>query len=301
MALRAWVYLLMLSGLWASSFMFNALALEQYGPLTVAFLRVGLGALTLLSLALFTGLTLNLRRLDLRRSWPVFLLLGCVNNVIPFSLIVGGQTLISSGLASVVNASTPFFALLIAALVLKEIITLAKLLGLTLGAAGVGMLALPGLGLPDGDILILGILMILGASLSYGIAAVAGKVLLTTPAMASATGMLCASTLVSAVVMLAVEGPITTWPTVQTALSVGCLGVLCSALAYGLYFEILKLAGPVSLSLVTLLIPPGALLLGAMVLGEDIRLTDILGLALILTGLIVLDSRVFKLMRLRQP
>ncbi len=285
-----WCLLLALSVLWGGSFLFVGIAVRDLPPFTIVLLRVAIAALAL-------NLALRAAGIALPRdgaSWRAFLGMGLLNNAIPFSLIVWGQTHIASGLAAILNATTPLFTVLVAhCLTADDRLTRARLAGLLIGFAGVVVLigpeALRGLG---GDVLAQ--CAVLGAACSYAFAGVFGRRFkrMGIPPLATAAGQVTASSLLLLPLVLLVDRPWTlTLPgaTVWGAL-IG-LALLSTALAYVLYFRILAAAGAVNLLLVTFLIPPSAILLGAIVLRETLQATDLLGMALIGGGLVAIDGR----------
>jgi drug/metabolite transporter (DMT)-like permease len=289
MALRVWLWLLSLSVLWGGSFFFGKVALADLSPLSVAFIRVSLAAAVL---ALFVPLRRN-------APWRAFFAMGFLNNALPFSLIFWGQTTITSGLASILNATTPLFTLIMAHFfTTDEKIDGTKLLALAIGFTGVAVLvgpdALAG-GSPWGE------LACLAAALSYACAGVYGRRfrrLGVRPAEA-ATGQLAASAMLILPATLLVDRPWTlaTAPSATTWLALAALALLSTALAYVLYFRILAAAGATNLLLVTFLIPVTATLLGGLVLGERLASNDLAGMALVGTGLILVDGRIARWMR----
>lgn len=290
MGAMEWALLLLLSLLWGGSFFFSKVALAELPPLLVVLGRVGLAAVAL-------GLYLRVRRRALPRSWPVwaaFFGMGLLNNLIPFSLIFWAQTTIASGLAAILNATTPVFAILVAhALTSDEKLTAGKLAGVALGLAGVAVLvgldALSGL-----DRAVAAMLACLGAALSYGFATVFGRRFrrLGIDPPVVAFGQVAATTLLMLPVALLAEAP---WrlplPGAVTWTALAGLALLSTALAYVIYFRILATAGATNLSLVTLLIPASAILLGSLFLGERLAANHLAGLALIAAGLVAIDGR----------
>ncbi|HSS82576.1 MAG TPA: DMT family transporter [Reyranella sp.] len=296
MGLRVWTWLLSLSVLWGGSFFFAKVAIGELGPLTVVFARVALAALAL-DIVLLATRTNPCRR---DAPWSAYLAMGLLNNVLPFSLIFWGQTQIASGLASILNATTPLFTLVVAHfLTADEKIDPAKLAALLAGFAGVALLIGPELLV--GGASVWGELACLGAAISYAFAGVYGrrfKTMKIAPIEAAA-GQVTASTVLILPIMLAIEQPWTLRalpsPTVWAAL--GGLAMLSTALAYVLYFRILAAAGATNLLLVTFLIPVTAVLLGAAVLGERLAPRHFAGMALIGLGLAVIDGRIARLLR----
>ena len=296
MGLRVWIWLLSLSVLWGGSFFFAKVAIGELGPLTVVFARVALAALTL-DIVVVAARTKPFRR---DAPWRAYFVMGFLNNVLPFSLIFWGQTQIASGLASILNATTPLFTLLVAHFLTQdEKIDAAKVAALLAGFAGVAVLIGPER-LVDGSSA-WGELACLSAALSYAFAGVYGrrfKILRIAPIEAAA-GQVTASTVLILPIMLAVEQPwaLPALPSLTVWAALVGLALLSTALAYILYFRILAAAGATTLLLVTFLIPVTAVLLGAAVLGERLAPRHFAGMALIGAGLAVIDGRIARLLR----
>ncbi|MCK1395891.1 DMT family transporter [Bradyrhizobium sp. 1] len=289
---RDWSRLAVLSILWGGSFFFNGAALRELPPLTLVFLRVALGAAILLPLLRMQGISLPKGM----TGWKPFVAIGLLNNVIPFSLIVIGQTFIPSGLASILNATTPLFAVMVMAAAREEALQMRRVAGVALGLLGV--IILRGWGIETRAEQGLGILLCLGGALSYGFAALAARRLLKdSPPLGTATFQLMASTVMMAIVAGAVEQP---WhlpmPGLTTWLAVLGLAALSTALAYIVFFQILRRSGATNVMLVTLLIPVTAILLGWLVLGEPISVREIAGAVVIGSALLVIDGRILKLL-----
>jgi drug/metabolite transporter (DMT)-like permease len=289
MALRVWLWLLSLSVLWGGSFFFAKVAVGELGPFTVVFARVSLAALAL-------ALVVPLRR---DAPWPTYFAMGFLNNALPFSLIFWGQTEIGSGLASILNATTPLFTLVVAhVLTPDEKIDRTKVAALLVGLLGVVVLI--GLSALIGSSTLWGQAASLAAALSYAFAGIYGRRFRRmgiVPAEAAA-GQLTASTVLILPIMLVIDRP---WmvppPSLTVWLALGALALLSTALAYVLYFRILAAAGATVLLLVTFLIPVPAILLGAMVLGERLEPRHYAGMALIGLGLAIIDGRIAGLLR----
>ncbi len=285
MRAREWSLLVLLSILWGGSFFFAKVALAELGPFTVVFFRVGLAALALNVVASAVGQSLW----RAGTPWRQLVVMGALNNALPFSLIFWGQTTITSGLASILNATTPLFTVLVAhALTRDERMTVRKLFGVLAGLAGVAILIGPDLG---GSIW--GQIACLAAALSYAFAGIYGrrfKALGVQPLQAAA-GQLTASAILILPIMLLVE-PAWTAPSAVTWGAVAGLALLSTALAYVIYFHILAAAGATNLLLVTFLIPVTAILLGAAFLGERLELRQFAGMALIGLGLAAIDGRI---------
>ena len=290
---RDWSRLALLSVLWGGSFFFNGAALRELPPLTLVCLRVALGAAILLPLLRMQGIGLPKGV----TGWTPFVAIGLLNNVIPFSLIVIGQTFIPSRLASILNATTPLFTVLVMAAAGEEALRTRRVAGVALGLAGVVILRGWGIETRPGQGF--GILLCLGGALSYGFAALAARRLLKDSApLGTATFQLMASTAMMAIVAASVEQP---WrlpmPGLTTWLAVLGLAALSTALAYIVFFQILRRSGATNVMLVTLLIPVTAILLGWLVLGEPISLREIAGAVVVGSALLVIDGRAMKLLR----
>jgi drug/metabolite transporter (DMT)-like permease len=290
---RDWSLLALLSVLWGGSFFFNGAALRELPPLTLVFLRVALGAAILLPLLRMQGISFPKGM----ASWKPFVAIGLLNNVIPFSLIVIGQTFIPSGLASILNATTPLFTVMVMAAAGEEALQMRRVAGVALGLAGV--IILRGWGVETRTGQGFGILLCLGGAFSYGFAALAARRLLKDAApLGTAAFQLMASTVMMALVAGAVEQP---WrlpiPGLTIWLAVLGLAGLSTALAYIVFFQIIRRSGATNVMLVTLLIPVTAILLGWLVLGEPISAREILGAIVIGSALLVIDGRVLNLLR----
>ena len=299
MSAREWGMLLGLSVLWGGSFFFTHVALTALPPMTLVVLRVGLAALVLNIATRLLGIGISSEG----RVWAAFFGMGLLNNAIPFSLIVWGQTHIASGLAAILNASTPLFTVVAAHLLTSdERMTGKRLAGVLIGFAGVvtmvGPAALRGLGSD-----ILAQVAILCAAVSYAGAGIFGRRFkrMGVPPLATATGQVTASTLVLLPVALVVDRPWTlAIPNVTVWGAILGLALLSTSLAYVLYFRILASAGATNLLLVTFLIPLSAILLGGFVLGEHLAPRHYAGMALIGCGLAAIDGRLLRAGRIRR-
>lgn len=286
----AWTLLLALSVLWGGSFFFAKVALAEMPPLTLVLSRVAMAAATLHVVLALTG-----RRLPLdRRSLSGFALLGLFNNALPFGLIFWAQTHIASGLASILNALTPIATMLVAhALTSDERLSGGKIGGAVLGLAGVVLIvgpnALAGL---TSDLLAQ--LACVAAAFSYGLAVVVARRMKGIEPIAIATGQLSASTLIMAPVAFLVETPLRLDPGAVTLASVLALAVASTAVAYILYFAVVKRAGATNAALVTLLVPATAVLLGSAFLAERLSPFAFAGMALIALGLLTIDGRLIR-------
>jgi drug/metabolite transporter (DMT)-like permease len=287
---RDWALLAALSVLWGGSFFFNGVVLRELPPFTLVLLRVLLAAMILLPV-------LCAQRLPFPKGWMgwrPFFLVALFNNVLPFSLIVTGQMYIPSGLASILNATTPLFTVAVMAAAGEEKLIIRRVAGVIVGLVGVVILRGNGPGFASGQGL--GVLLCLAAALSYGISAlIARRALSDSPPLATATFQLMASSLMMAVVAGIFERP---WqlpmPGAVTWFAVLGLAAFSTALAYIVFFQVLRRSGATNVMLVTLLVPVTAILLGSLVLGEQISPREIAGALVIGSALLVIDGRVLK-------
>lgn len=285
---RAWFDLLMLALLWGAIFLFVSLALREMTPFWIVFHRVFWAALLLWAYVFWRGLPAPGRP----RAWFAFLVMGALNNVIPFSLITWGQTEIESGLASILNATTAFFGIMVAAIFLAdERLTANRVAGVLIGVFGVAtVIGLDALAAFDPRAL--GQLAVLGAALSYAFAGVWARTRMKGLAPAvSAAGMLTCSAVLALPLALVFEGPPDISLPLGTIGALAYMAALGTAAAYLLYYRVLAAAGSGNLLLVTIIMPPISIMLGAAILGERLSPSTYLGCLLIGLGLVVLDGR----------
>ncbi|MBE7201892.1 MAG: DMT family transporter [Parafilimonas terrae] len=288
-----WLMLIVLSVLWGGSFFFTGVALTALPPLTLVVLRVGIAAMALNLVLRATGSRLP----RARAIWAAFIGMGVLNNVMPFCLIVWGQTRIASGLAAILNATTPLFTVAVAhVLTADERMTGNRLAGVLAGLAGVFVMvgpdAVEGFGAD-----LLAQVAVLGAALSYACASLFGRrfARMGVPPLAVAAGQVTASSLLLLPMALVVDRPWTLpLPGVPVWAATFGTGLLSTAVAYVLYFRILARAGATNLSLVTFLIPASAILLGVLILGEHLEPRHLVGMALIACGLAAIDGRLLR-------
>jgi drug/metabolite transporter (DMT)-like permease len=293
MDLRDWGLLIFLSVLWGGSFLFIGIAVKELPPLVIVLARVAIASAVLLPIHL---LRLGPLPRD-RQSWITFAGMSLLNNVIPFTLIVTGQTMIASGLASIINATTPLFVVTILALAREESLILRKVMGLAMGIAGVVVLRGAGSDVLGGQTL--GIVLCLAAAASYGLSGLWAKRRLKGIApLTTATGQLLVSTVVMAILVAAFDKPSTLFAaSAQTWAAIIGLAVLATALAYIVFFRIIATSGPANVLLVTMLIPVSAILMGHFVLGEELSAREIIGALIICAALAVIDGRALNLLR----
>ncbi len=290
MSLIAWLQLLALGVVWGASFFFARVAVIEIPPLTLVLFRVGIAAVAL-------HIYLVVCRISfmpaIRRAGP-YLVLATINNVIPFSLIFVGQTELGAGLAAILNATTPFWTVFVANwLTDDERISLAKIVGVSAGIAGTAVMIGPGF-LADLGAPIWAKLAIVGAAISYAFAVIYAKRFKKVEPVVTATGQLTASTVIMLPLVFVIDGVAAiSGISIPVWASVLALALVSTALAYILYFTLIANAGATNASLVTLVVPVSAILLGALFLGERLELYEFAGMVLITLGLIVIDGRLF--------
>ena len=283
-----WSMLIALSILWGGSFLFAKIAVAELPPLTLVLLRVGLAGLALLLLVRLGGRVLPS---DLR-AWRDIAVMGLLNNALPFALLFWAQTALTSGLAAILNATTPIFTVLLAAAIGSERPTALRSLGVLAGVAGVAVIV-GGEALRQSDTDVLAELACLAAALSYAAAALWGRRRLAAFAapVVAAGQLLSAAAIVLPFALLAEQPWQLPLPSVRVLAALAGLAALSTALAYVLYFRILARAGAVNLLVVTFLIPVTALLLGWLVLDETIAPRALVGMAIIGLALVAVDGR----------
>lgn len=282
-----WLLLIFLSVLWGATFFFAALAVQELPPLTLVLARVALAALILIPLVVAFGHPIP----TTRAAWRPFAVLAVLNNVIPFTLIFYGQTRIASGLASVLNATTPLFTLVIARAFAGEQLAGNKIAGVLLGIAGVGVLMGPA-AFDANSSSVIGMLCVLGGAMSYGFSALWMRRLRHVPPLVSAGAQLTCST----VMLLPIAGFVDRFwllpaPSASVVAAVIGLAAISTALAYIVFFRISATAGPSNVMLVTLLIPVTATALGVLILDETLTANQIAGALVIASGLVIIDGR----------
>ncbi len=293
---RSWLMLLAVSVIWAGSFLLTEIALRDVPPLSIMTARVAIGALGLYLMLRLAGV----RFPSVSDSSPfvllgAFLVLGLTNNVVPFSLIIWGQTHLSASLASILNATMPLFTIFLAHFfTTDEKLTFNKLLGILIGLAGVGLIVgHEGIDFTQGTTL--GKFAVLGAACSYAVAALIARRLarLQFAPLFVAFGQSAAAALIALPLSLHVDTPWQLSVTPASWAALVALGLVCSSIAYALYFRLIDVAGATNASLVTLLIPPFAIVSGVALLGDRLSLIQVGGMVLILLALLVTDGRLF--------
>jgi len=283
-----WFRLIGLSILWGGTFLFQSLSLRAFPALTIVFFRVFFGACVF-------WLLLSVTRQSMprdRRTWGAFFVMGLINNAIPFSLITWEQIHVEGGIASIMNAVTSCFAVVLAHFLTRdEKLSVRKVVGVFIGFAGAYVLLQPEL---DGGVSMRGFGQMAGllASLSLALAGIFGKRFKSLTPMVTATGMLTCSSLVMLPIVMVIDKP---WTYAATTGGVGAIAglvLLSTVLAYILYFSVLRSSGATNLLLVTLLMPISAHILGSAFLFEPLYITSVIGMVFIVIGLSVIDGRV---------
>lgn len=288
---RAWIELCLLSLIWGASFFSIRIALNEIGPLTAVAHRTGWAMLLLWLFIWIRGLPIP-KDLPI---WGAFLVMGLLNNVVPFSLMAWGQLHIETGLTSILNAATALFGVLAAALFFAdEQLTARRAIGVSLGFIGVciviGLDAVRAF-----DLRSLAQITVIIGTISYALAGVwARKNLSGLPPQIAAAGMLTGSSLIMIPMAHFVEGPISFDLTPQTWFAIVYYAMIATAFAYLLYYRVLAMAGSGNLMLCTLLVAPVAIVLGTVFLNEALPLRGYVGFAMIALGLIILDGRLFQ-------
>lgn len=290
MSARDWIMMTFLSVIWGGSYFFNGIAVQELPPFTIVATRVGLAALTLQIGLRIAGIAMP----QAPKIWLTFFSMGLLNNLIPFSLIVWAQGHIASGLASILIATTPLFAVVLAhCLTREEKMTGGRLAGTLVGFAGVAFMIGPSALSAIGSDLIAEI-VVLTAAFTYALAGIYGRRFRTMgiKPIVSATGQITASALMMIPLALIVDRPWTlAAPGLPTIAALIAIALFSTALAYIIFFRLLASAGATNLMLVTFLIPVSAILLGWLFLGERLQPQHLIGMATIVAGLLLIDGR----------
>jgi drug/metabolite transporter (DMT)-like permease len=295
-----WLTLIALALIWGAAFLFISVAVSEVEPLTYVWLRLTMAAGAMWLFLWWRGEPAGLPR----SIWASILVLAVFNNAIPFVLFGWGQTHIASGLAAILNATTPIWGVVVAHLfTADEKLSGRKLVGVLLGFGGVTVMIGPALLGSLGNN-VLAQLACVTAALCYAFAGVWARRYrgMGVSPMSVTTGQLTAGALVMLPIALLIDRP---WldapPSLMAFGAIAALAVVCSAFAYILYFRLIDRAGATNALLVTLLVPPVAIFLGSLVLNEVIEPRDFAGLALIALGLAAIDGRLLRIFGRRLP
>ena len=285
---RTWLLMLLLGLIWGGTFFLSEILLLELSPFQIVFHRVSIAALVMVLYITVKGIALP----QDGRTWLALAVMGLLNNAIPFSAIVFGQQYITGGMASILNSTTAFFGLMLSGIFLKEeAITMPKVIGVMMGILGViiimGFDTLSSLSLTN-----IGQILIIVSSISYAFASIWGKFQVKNLGVeVTATGMLITSSVWMFILATLIEGLPFEALSMRSTLSLLTFAILCTSVAYLLYFAILKQAGAANLTLVTIIIPPFALILDAVALGEMVSLQELIGFAVISLGLLVISGK----------
>lgn len=297
MSASSWLLLLALSVIWGGSYFFIKVAVDDFGPLTIVLGRVLIAAVILHLVIVGRGM----RMPSTLAAWKPFIVMSLLNSLVPYSLIVWGETHIASGLAAILGATVPIFTIVLAHfLTADEHLSPARVGGVVLGLLGVIVII--------GDDLFaiasdngLAQLAILASAVSYALSGIFGRRLKGTPPLVSATGQMTSASTILLPIALLIERP---WanatPHLDSAGAIVGLATLCTAVAYLLFFRVLALAGASNVSVVTFLIPVSSLILGALFLGESIVPRHLLGMALIGLAMLAIDNRLTRRWKARR-
>lgn len=292
MRAREWGLLVGLSMLWGSAFFFTDVIVRELSTFMIVFLRVALAALVLILILPMMGL--RMPRDD--AAWRTFFLLGLLTNVAPFCLVAWGQLRVASSVASILNATAPFATLLLGHFWTgEERLSVRKVLGLVAGVMGIAVLLgegwNAGVSTADG----LAYFACLGAAICYALAAIIGRFRhVGDPPIVRAAGQLVAASILLLPAVIVFDDPLALrLPSWSGLGAVVALAVLSTALAYVVYFQLLKATGATNLLLVTFLAPVSSIILGLMFLADDFGGREFGGFFLIAIGLLIIDGRVF--------
>lgn len=289
-----WALLVTLALLWGGSYFYIGVAIKVLPALSIVAVRVGLGGALLWLVVRASG-----QRLPRDRgSWRAFLIMACLNTVVPFSLIAWAQIHVASGLAAILNATTPLFAVVFAHyLTGDERMTPARAAGVAIGFAGAAVMIGPDALAGVGNDLLAELALLL-ASVFYALSVIYGRRFSRAglSPMVAATGQFTGAALVMVPLALFIDQPWTLpAPGVEVWAALVALAALSTTLGYIIYYRLLATAGAVNLMLVTFLVPVSATLLGAVFLREHLELRHFAGMALIGLGLAAIDGRLLRL------
>jgi drug/metabolite transporter (DMT)-like permease len=283
-----WAIFLALGFMWGSSYLFIKLAVDDFGTFTLITLRLGIGAAFLWAVIRATRTAIPRDR----RVYRTLLVMAVINIVVPFTLITWAEQSVDSALAAILNSTVPLFVIVIAPMFLPdEPIRINGLIGLAIGFIGVVLIVSPGLVAADGDPA--GELALLGSSFSYAIGNVyARKNVRGLAPMIPAVFQVTFGLIIVAVLAIVLEQPwATATPDAEAWFSVIWLGILGSGMAYLAYFRLLSHWGATRTALVAYLLPVVGIVLGFLVLQEPIGPTLIVGTALVIAGVAIVNGR----------
>ena len=293
-----WIILGVLALIWGGAFLFISVAVRHVAPLTYVWLRLSIAAGAMWIFVKFKGHDVGLPR----QVWASILLLALLNNALPFALFGWGQTHIASGLAAILNATTPIWGVVVAHFLTQdERMSARKVAGVMLGLGGVATMIGPSL-LTSLGTNVLAQLACVTASLCYALAAVWARRFrrMGVSPLSVTTGQLTAGAVLMLPVSMLVDRPWThAFPPLSAWGAIVALALFCTAFGYVLYFRLIETSGATNALLVTLLVPPVAILIGGVFLGEALAPQDFLGLGLIALGLAAIDGRLLSVLKSR--
>ena len=292
MAARDWFWLFLLGGIWGSSFLFNAVLLREIGPLWVSAGRVGVGALGCWMFALARGKPLP----EDRSQYLHFAVVGVISYAIPFALFPLSQQSLASGVAAILNALTPIMTVVVSQLWIGgEKATLNKVAGVLAGLAGVSVMASPMLARGEqSELWAIGACLL--ATFCYAVSMNYTRSFVRADPTITAAGALTGASLAAFPAALIFEGA----PQLSSLVGWGALlgiGLLATAFAMQVYFRLLPRIGATNFSVVTIIAPVSAAILGALFLGESLKPVHFLGFAMIAVGLVLINGKWFRLRR----
>ena len=296
MSNRDWFLIISLGILWGASFLFVEVLLDLINPFLIVYFRVSIASIILV---LFLYLSKTKFKFSNKIIYNLFIM-ALLNNVIPFLMIAYGQKTTTGGLASILNANTSLITILLASMFISyEKLTVNRLFGVLVGL--VGIIIAVGyesfLTIYDNSY---GKFLILLATVSYAFAGIWAKLKLSDlPPLISATGMLTFSTVILspfAAVFYYDDIINLNFPIIFYSVM---FAILCSVIAYFLYFKILEKTGAGNLLICTIIIPPASIILNSLILGQVIAISELIGLMIITVGLIILDGRYKKFVMIK--
>ncbi len=293
MALRHWLLLILLSFMWGGSFFFNSILIKAVGPWTLTAGRVVIGALGVWAYVLLSGKKIPTEP----KLWGFYLLLGGISYALPFTAIAWGQQQITGGLASIINAMNPITILIVTHFWPGgEKATQRKFIGIILGFIGVTILTLPKLKAGEtGELL--AYLAVYSATFCYAIGLNMVRHLKHHPPVVTAAGGLTGASIVALLCTYFVEGVPGHFDTSVWLAFLG-IGLVSTALAFTIMYTLLPQIGPVNFSLVTFMVPISAIFLGTTFLAETIQLSQLIGMGTIFLGLLFIDGRMMKRLKI---
>lgn len=294
MNIKQWSILLLLSMIWGASFFFMEVLLRDISSFELVFYRLFLAALLLWAIVIVKGLYHS----SYLKLWKQFIILALFNNALPFSLIAWAQTSITSSLASILNATVPFFAIVFTLLLLpQEKLSTHKFIGVAIGFIGVIFIV----GTAGGDnTYLLAFFAMIGATLCYGFATVYGKKLYAFnvhPIMLATVQISVASALMAGVIVFGEQRFAIEFSHYSGWLALAGIAFISTSIAYILYFYLLSSVGALNTALVTFLVPVFATTLGIVILGESLQTRHIIGACIIFIGLFIIDGRVLSVFK----